>query len=487
MGIPVYFKNLINDYNDICFSQNNKLFIDNLLFDLNCLIHPCCRGETDELQMYQKIVESIVTIVNVVNPQNIVYIAIDGPCPKQKMHQQRSRRFKSSKENKIWDTNAITPGTKFMEHLEKYINKHLKLNIKWILDSSNNPGEGEHKLYQYIKDNKLNNNVIYGLDADLIMLGILSPSTKTYLLRERTEYNIENLESEYIYLHINNLKTCVINSIKPSTYQYTDNQLIYDYILLCFFLGNDFVQHTPSINIRYNGLEDLLDVYKKLQIQYKGAFFLVDINSDDLIKKSFLLEYINELSKNEDNRILHILKIRDKQENKFKHIYNKSKNKEEVEVHKPIIDRDNEKAIFKDIKYWKTNYYMYNLFHSLYNPSFDTLLEDGTNNLCRLYLESIYWTLHYYIKGCTSFTWHNPYNFAPSLVDIYQYYRKNSITIQKNDYKYTPLEQLQYVLPTNSHYLVSKIDSNSYMYPIDFKESYVLKRYLWESVPRIPY
>ena len=51
--------------------------------------------------MYQKVVQSIVTIVNIVNPQNIVYIAIDGPCPKQKMHQQRLRRFKSSKENKM--------------------------------------------------------------------------------------------------------------------------------------------------------------------------------------------------------------------------------------------------------------------------------------------------------------------------------------------------------------------------------------------------
>ena len=65
-----------------------------------------------------------------------------------------------------------------MENLEKYINKNLQLNIKWILDSSNNPGEGEHKLYNYIKNKKLNNNVIYGLDADLIMLGSLSPSTK---------------------------------------------------------------------------------------------------------------------------------------------------------------------------------------------------------------------------------------------------------------------------------------------------------------------
>ena len=41
-------------------------------------------------------------------------IAIDGPAPKAKMIQQRTRRHKSVLEGKTWDTNAITPGTNFM-------------------------------------------------------------------------------------------------------------------------------------------------------------------------------------------------------------------------------------------------------------------------------------------------------------------------------------------------------------------------------------
>ena len=46
MGIPVYFKTLIEDYNDICLPDTKNIKIDNLYFDLNCLIHPCCRSET---------------------------------------------------------------------------------------------------------------------------------------------------------------------------------------------------------------------------------------------------------------------------------------------------------------------------------------------------------------------------------------------------------------------------------------------------------
>ena len=35
MGIPVYFKTLIEDYNDLCLPHTRKLTIDNLYFDLN--------------------------------------------------------------------------------------------------------------------------------------------------------------------------------------------------------------------------------------------------------------------------------------------------------------------------------------------------------------------------------------------------------------------------------------------------------------------
>lgn len=204
------------------------------IFDLNCLIHPCCKGLTDETQMYKNILDSIHKIVDIVKPNDMVYIAIDGPCPKPKMIQQRLRRYKSAKEKKIWDTNAITPGTKFMENLENYLSKNIHIDQKLIFDSSNTEGEGEHKIFNTIRKNDYDNNCVYGLDADLIVLSLISDS-KIHLLRETTEYRIEGFDSEYIYLDITRLKSCIINNIKPSIYKLDDKSLINDYIFICFF------------------------------------------------------------------------------------------------------------------------------------------------------------------------------------------------------------------------------------------------------------
>ena len=42
MGIPKYFRYLTKNYNDVTKSvENSKVKIDNLYFDMNCLIHPC--------------------------------------------------------------------------------------------------------------------------------------------------------------------------------------------------------------------------------------------------------------------------------------------------------------------------------------------------------------------------------------------------------------------------------------------------------------
>ena len=43
-------------------------------------------------------------------------------------------------------------------------------------------------------------SVVYGLDADLIILSMIRK--QNLLLRERTEYNIEGFKCNYIYLDI---------------------------------------------------------------------------------------------------------------------------------------------------------------------------------------------------------------------------------------------------------------------------------------------
>jgi 5'-3' exonuclease len=227
MGIPVYFKTCIEDYNNICKPSTDNIPIDNLYFDLNCLIHPCCHGETDELVMYNKIFLEMTRIVNLVDPKKLIFIAIDGPCPKPKMIQQRLRRYKSAKEKKEWDTNAITPGTDFMNDLEIFILKNIhRFSRKVIFSSANEPGEGEHKIFDYIRNNNIDSNVIYGLDADLIMLSMISTSTNIYLIRERTEYNFEGMDCDYVYLDIHKLKDAIINNIKPKEYNLSNTCLI---------------------------------------------------------------------------------------------------------------------------------------------------------------------------------------------------------------------------------------------------------------------
>ena len=453
MGIPVYFKTIIED-NKQCLQKPNQ--IDNLFFDLNCLIHPCCVNETDESIMFNKIYEKIINIIDLVKP-NFVYIAVDGPCPMPKIKQQRQRRFMSIEQNKVWDTNAITPGTKFMYKLDSFLTKHFtKNNIE--LSLSTIPGEGEHKIFHYIIKHNLDHNIVYGLDADLIMLSIINPS-KISLLRERTEYNIEKTDDEYIYLNIDVLKKSL--SISPE-----------DYIFICFFIGNDFIKNTPSVNIRYNGLDVLLNIYNKLRTKYGSIFYLINRYEKNFINLKYFKEFIHELSIEEDKRLKTIMNIRNKQENNSKKYV---QTHEERKLHTPIIERTDEKLIFNNMNVWKDKYYSY----------FELTDPKNIKELCENYLESFIWTIHYYLKGCINWQWCYKYHFAPSLYDLNIYLENiNELNIKQNDLVLTPYKQLQMVLPEKSFHLSRrKLSKNKKLeYPNELFKCHLLKRYDWESV-----
>ena len=212
MGIPTYFRVITEQYTEILKTTIPNI-CNHLFIDFNGLIHQAAYSVLDNIRdskdsteskkaientINEKTWEYLQTCINYANPQNVTYTCIDGVAPVAKMAQQRKRRYLSVLNNKlvnngvytdIWDRNAISPGTSFMTNLEAYMNKQFrekgtscKLNY---FSGSNEPGEGEHKLFAILSSISKNEvAVVYGLDADLIMLSLISHHPKIYLMRE---------------------------------------------------------------------------------------------------------------------------------------------------------------------------------------------------------------------------------------------------------------------------------------------------------------
>ena len=496
MGIPTLFKTLISDYTTLI-KKTSDIKPHNLFFDLNCLIHPCCAkvDDGDEDKMISSIIDHIHKLIQLTQAK-FVYIAIDGPAPKAKMIQQRLRRHKSVLEPKQWDTNAITPGTNFMNQLNIELKKTFTQSNILISDSTI-PGEGEHKILQYIKQKKdifhKQTNCIYGLDADLIMLSLVSGIPNIYLLRERTSFNIEQINDEYLYLDINTLKKEIIMEFPGIPKQ----RAINDYIFMCFLLGNDFIKHSPSLIIRYDGLFHLIEIYKQCQIETNHKFYLINTHTKSLIHWSNLKLWIKKLSETEDKRITNIFSIRLKQHNKYFRIYKHIQHNtdkvntstsissfpsEDIMRHKPIIFMDDEKKIFYSDN-WKKSYNTFTLTNSHELCSVD-VLSKHVKQLCFHYLESLVWTAHYYFNTCISQEWYYPCEFSPTLFDLHNYLQtEKKISLKRYDKIYSPLQQLQFVLPKESYHVCDQLDDTNKKTLTITKEYTLLKRYDWECEP----
>jgi len=524
MGIPSYFSYIVKNHPNIIKKYfKDVLKVDNLYLDCNSIIYDAYSkmtfekiDETIGKSIIRQVIAKIEYYIGIVEPKKTVIIAFDGVAPVAKLEQQRQRRYKSAYQNEIsrqifkktasdpWNTAAITPGTIFMSELntmiseyfskEKYLKEPLKDPLNILVSGSNKAGEGEHKLFDYIRVNPekhaSESTVIYGLDADLIMLSInhLPICPKIYLFRE-TPHFIQSIDSSLepdanYFLDIPELTNAIIKYLNNDSEEFINNyNKVYDYIFICFFLGNDFLPHFPALNIRTGGADKMLNAYR--------ATIKPDENLTDgkTINWANLRKLIAFLAKQEEQYIIAEHKLRDRGENNSKH-FSKNANKTSAAADEfkklentPQTERELEKYINPFKPYWQDRYY-----RGLLNIKSDTtgaLTKDVAIN----YLQGLEWTMKYYTTGCADWRWHYKYNYPPLLQDLIKHvpvFSTEFVPVKPFD-PVTEIVQLCYVLPRTSLHLLPKglgqalITNFSDWYPDNCEFVWAYCRYFWES------
>ena len=518
MGIPSYFSYLIKNYHALLTNiHKNPQTFQNFYLDCNSIIYDAVHNidfaqlEDSEINtIIYRVITKIEEYIQLIRPTNNLYIAFDGVAPVAKLEQQRNRRYKSVYQTQItksifkntqadpWNTAAITPGTHFMSQLNEKIRKHFispdKYHLKNIyLSLTNKYGEGEHKIFEFIRSfpeyHAKTSTVIYGLDADLIMLCInhLPISKDIYLFRE-TPHFIQNISSELepnesyvinipkladiITLDMNNGKEL---SVEQAKYK------MYDYIFLCFFLGNDFLPHFPSLNIRTGGIDKMVNAYKATLGGSNENLY----DGKKIVWKNVrtLVTFLAEL---EEQHFKEEMKIRDKREK----IVQQNESPEEV-LKKFNALPSHERSVEKFINPYKSNW-EYRYYKSLFFMEIDELRK---KQISINYLQGLEWTMKYYTTGCPDWRWCYQHHYPPLLSDLIHYipYYDTELIENKDPQPVTELVQLCYVLPKQSLGLLPEklyqklMEEKGHWYKTDCEFLWPYCKYFWESHVLLPH
>lgn len=495
MGIPSYFRKIIQKYPGIL-SRTLPGGPGALCFDFNCLVYRCLRSpslrpfpfngiEEDkdawERELLREVEACVKEVWEEAGRPSQVFIAVDGVVPMAKIRQQRVRRFKSSwlrassSSSSSWDSNSITPGTVFMDKLSTMLNEMAKAHKGWEVSGVREPGEGEHKILSWLRNNKLKikdkstNVIVYGLDADLILLTMLAGEEKgipIYLLREKQEFggkgNQTEGKQEYQFMSIPEFQLRLgVKGIHK----------VLNYIGLMSLMGNDFLPHSITHKLNDDGHEYVL---KQLSKPYSL------VSEDGKLNLSSLKQICSEWSLTEGDKMLSMIqKKRDQAKRGVLEGMDESEGLPlQWNVEACLIDRNTGGLVnnWKDI-YW-------NWLGG----------RDQCKRVCSEYIYGCQWILDYYSGKDVRKDWMFPCWIPPLWSDLSMSDISLCNTNESSQKVVEPVpeEQLAMVLPLESWDLVRspslrKLPSLApQFWPLEYSFFSAGRKWLWECEALLP-
>ncbi|CAI5705863.1 unnamed protein product [Peronospora farinosa] len=602
MGIPRFYRYMSERYPLINQPISDVSLLpefDAFYLDMNGIVHNCTHSDAADDTLNSLSLEAqlhgIFTyldrlITHIIKPKQLVYIAIDGVAPRAKLNQQRSRRFRAGLERQEamekerhmqikledeknghkakpvtnkFDSNCITPGTEFLsnlsQHLVYFVRQKMKNDPLWarlevFFSGSEVPGEGEHKIVEFIRHRKMASNYeanmrhcMYGSDADLMLLGLMTHEPHFTLVRETVVWGsqhkkvaakqIQEQQWQLVHLSLFREYLMIEMNVQPPL---DGERMLDDFILLTFLLGNDFIPHSPTLEISEDAIPLLLKVYRELLESHKGNCLTLNgkITNVNLLQKLF------QIIGNQEEEILINRAMEEKRRSGRRGGRQQAKqhdvNAEEVQKaitalrgddeddHPPPLVEDEEEAerallealdgrddtimsfelmksdrevlmlvgseSFQDTKW---NYYERKYGIKRGNGDADN---KDLEEVKKAYMEALVWCLAYYFQGPPSWAWYYPYHYAPMISDLTDI--EDMITHVKFDEDPTiagpllPFEQLMSNLPSSSanlvpepyrYLMVSPLSPIKHFYPETFEIDMEGKRNPWEGVNLLPF
>ncbi|KAL2932656.1 5'-3' exoribonuclease 3 [Bienertia sinuspersici] len=604
MGVPAFYRWLVNKYPKVVVkaiedktnhpttngdgddstlpvpNPNPKgLEFDNLYLDMNGIIHPCFHPDNPMFAptTFDQVFDNIYAYID-----RIVKIEEEERTLREEF-ERKGKKLLPKLHTQLSDSNVITPGTEFMYQLSKALNLYIhgKLNndpawsqLEVIISDATVPGEGEHKIMSFIRSKRSlpgydpnTRHCLYGLDVLIVreeapvsesaLVTSLQQAQELYDLGESSRDKLKPFADisdknrflliqpqHYEFLHVWILREYLELDMQiidpPGNFVYDVERIIDDFIFICFFIGNDFLPHMPTLEIHENAIDLLMFVYKK-EFKSLGGY-LVDMQRVNdqhagYIKLKRVEKFILSVGSYEEK----IFKKRaDIRERKIRRVLRDLSESEADELDQEDFQgngtdlKDHEAGIawqnntssaiqevlantkelkdklkdcihkrsdlFRDgnlgrdkVKLgsvgWKQRYYKEKFL--VEDPK---EVESERKEIVQNYTEGLCWVLLYYFSGIPSWNWYYPYHYGPFASDL-RGLAGVKVRFEKG-FPFKPFDQLMAVLPPKSAHALPKAyqelmtNSNSDIiefYPNDFEVDMDGKRFLWQGICKLPF